>query len=160
MSEFHVIDLKIPEDLAGQRLDVALALLRQRPITDAFRCCIEAGQCWWCRLPLKPKYVVDPVSAVKCPHDRGKCRAPESPRETFRSPWCNEMGEPWVVDKKPVGAGVHPGPGNRSSTLPLQNALLEDPSLYRFRRAGIIRRLATRTPRLWVVARTPAAPPP
>ena len=26
-AEFHVIDLKIPEDLAGQRLDVALARL-------------------------------------------------------------------------------------------------------------------------------------
>jgi len=61
-----------------------------------------------------------------------------------------------IVVNKPAGLVVHPGAGNRSHTL--QNALLaHDPALARVPRAGLVHRLDKDTSGLLVVARTPEA---
>ena len=50
-AEFHVIDLKIPEELAGQRLDVAQARLLPDHSRTRIRGWIDAGQVLVGRLP-------------------------------------------------------------------------------------------------------------
>src|SRR5260221_9311610 len=63
-AEFHVIDLKIPEDLAGQRLDVALARLLPDHSRTRIRGWIDAGQVLVGRLPCKPRDVVEAGSQI------------------------------------------------------------------------------------------------
>src|SRR5260370_34368958 len=63
-AEFQVIDLKIPEDLAGQRLDVALARLLPDHSRTRIRSWIDAGQVLVGRLPCKPKDVEEAGSQV------------------------------------------------------------------------------------------------
>lgn len=61
-----------------------------------------------------------------------------------------------IVIDKPAGLVVHPGAGNRDSTM--QNALLHyDPNLAALPRAGIVHRLDKDTSGLLVIARTLAA---
>jgi 23S rRNA pseudouridine1911/1915/1917 synthase len=153
-AEFHVIDLKIPEDLAGQRLDVALARLLPDHSRTRIRGWIDAGQVLVGRLPCKPRDVVEAGSQVNVRMTVGAPQLGVLP-ENIPLTLVYEDRDVWVVDK-PVGLVVHPGAGNRSHTL--QNALLGmDPSLESIPRAGIIHRLDKDTSGLLVVARTPEA---
>src|ERR1700730_6738109 len=153
-AEFHVIDLKIPDDLAGQRLDVALARLLPEHSRTRIRGWIDAGQVLVGRLPCNPKDVVETGSQVNVRMTVEVPRPGVLP-ENIPLTLVYEDGDVWVVDK-PMGLVVHPGAGNRSHTL--QNALLGmDPSLESIPRAGIIHRLDKDTSGLLVVARTPEA---
>jgi 23S rRNA pseudouridine1911/1915/1917 synthase len=152
-AEFQLIDLEIPAELAGQRLDSALARLLPEHSRTRIKGWIEAGQVLVGRLPCKPRDVVAAGSRVSV-------RVTEEPRtdvlpETIPLSLLHEDGDVLVVDK-PVGLVVHPGAGNPNHTL--QNALLGfDPSLASLPRAGIIHRLDKDTSGLLVVARTPQA---
>ena len=147
--------LQASADLAGLRLDVALARLlpqysrsRLQRWIDASRVTVDGralqrrdrliGGEW---LVVQPEYLAD---------DRVEPGAPAVPlRIVHRDP-------AFFVFDKPAGLVVHPGAGNRSGTL--QNALLQlDPALARVPRAGIVHRLDKDTSGLLVVARTPAA---
>ena len=153
-AEFQEIDLQIPEDLAGQRLDSALARLMPEHSRTRIKTWIEAGQVKVGQLPCKPRDAVTPGSHV---HVRMTVEEPEGDvlPEAIPLTVVHEDKDILVVDK-PVGLVVHPGAGNRSHTL--QNALLgRDPKLAGIPRAGIIHRLDKDTSGLLVVARTPEA---
>lgn len=153
-AEFQEIDLRIPEELAGQRLDSALARLLPDHSRTRIKAWIEAGQVKVGRLPCKPRDVVTPGDHV---HVRMTVEEPEGDvlPEAIPLTVVHEDEDVLVLDK-PVGLVVHPGAGNRSHTL--QNALLgRDPALASIPRAGIIHRLDKDTSGLLVVARTPEA---
>jgi 23S rRNA pseudouridine1911/1915/1917 synthase len=154
MAEFQEINLQIPEELAGQRLDSALARLLPDHSRTRIKGWIEAGQVRVGSLPCKPRDVVAAGSQVQV---RMTVEEPEDDvlPESIPLTVLHEDREVLVVDK-PVGLVVHPGAGNRSHTL--QNALLgRDPALASLPRAGIIHRLDKDTSGLLVVARTPEA---
>jgi 23S rRNA pseudouridine1911/1915/1917 synthase len=150
-AEFHVIDLEIPKELAGQRLDSALAQLLPEHSRTRIKGWIDAGQVQVGRLPCKPRDVVNAGSRV---HVRMTLEAPATTvlPEAIALNLVHEDSDVFVIDK-PAGLVVHPGAGNPRHTM--QNALLgRDPSLAALPRAGIIHRLDKDTSGLLVVART------
>jgi len=153
MSPPEIHEFTLPESLAGERLDVALAQLLpqysrarlQRWIDDgrvriegvvpARRDPVRAGA----QVRIEAEFIADErVSA-------GEAAVP------FRV--VHRDAAIFVIDK-PAGLVVHPGAGISEGTL--QNALLKlDPKLARVPRAGIVHRLDKDTSGLLVVARTP-----
>ena len=153
-AEFQIVDLEIPEELAGQRLDSALARLLPDHSRTRIKGWIEAGQVQVGRLPCKPR---DTVAAGARVHVRMTLDEPQTEvlAESIPLSLVYEDADLLAVDK-PVGLVVHPGAGNPNHTL--QNALLgRHPELASLPRAGIIHRLDKDTSGLLVVARTPAA---
>src|SRR5271165_5989654 len=149
--EFHVIDLEIPQELAGQRLDSALARLLPQHSRTRIKNWIDAGRVQVGRLPCKPRDVVSAGSHV---HVRMRFEPPAGDvlPEAIALDLVHEDRDVLVIDK-PAGLVVHPGAGNPRHTL--QNALLGfDASLAALPRAGIIHRLDKDTSGLLVVART------
>jgi 23S rRNA pseudouridine1911/1915/1917 synthase len=153
-AEFHVIDLQIPAELAGERLDVALARLMPDHSRTRIRGWIDAGQVLVVGLRCKPRDVVQTGSSVTV---RMSVAAPSLKvlPESIPLELTHEDRDLLVINK-PAGLVVHPGAGNHEHTL--QNALLGmDPSLAGLPRAGIIHRLDKDTSGLLMVARTPEA---
>src|SRR6202789_3161428 len=54
-AEFQVLELEIPQELAGERLDIALARLLPAHSRTRIKAWIEAGQVQVGRLPAKPR---------------------------------------------------------------------------------------------------------
>lgn len=153
-AEFREIDLQIPPELAGRRLDSALAHLIPEHSRTRIKAWIAAGQVRVDRLPCKPRDVVAAGSQVRIRMTVDEPDGAVLP-ESIPLTAVYEDEDVLVVDK-PVGLVVHPGAGNRSHTL--QNALLgRDPALAGLPRAGIIHRLDKDTSGLLMVARTPQA---
>jgi 23S rRNA pseudouridine1911/1915/1917 synthase len=151
--EFRTHDLQIDGELAGLRLDQALARALPQYSRARLQSWIEAG-------------------AVRIdgqvPRARDKVHGGERVRiEARLEPETQVAAEALPVDvihkdrgifviNKPAGLVVHPGAGNASRTL--QNALLAlDPKLAVVPRAGLVHRLDKDTSGLMVVARTPEA---
>jgi 23S rRNA pseudouridine1911/1915/1917 synthase len=153
-AEFQVIDLKIPPELAGCRLDSALARLLPQHSRTRIKGWIEAGAVLVGRQRLRPR---DPVAAgarVRV-HMRPEEPNPKVLPEVIALRLAYEDADLLVIDK-PAGLVVHPGAGNPSHTL--QNALLGlDSALAKLPRAGLIHRLDKDTSGLLVVARTAEA---
>jgi 23S rRNA pseudouridine1911/1915/1917 synthase len=153
-AEFQIIEVEIPEELAGYRLDVALARLLPEHSRTRIRGWIDAGQASLGRLPLKPR---DRVSGgarvllrIAAPSQVVEAQAERMPLEVVF-----EDDDVRVINK-PAGLVVHPGAGNPRHTL--QNALLGlDPSAGKLPRAGIIHRLDKDTSGLLIIARTERA---
>jgi len=153
-AEFQSIDFEIPAELAGQRLDSALARLLPEHSRTRIKGWIEAGQVSVGRLPCKPRDLVETGSRINVRIAVAEPHTAVLP-ETIPLTLIHEDRDVLVVDK-PAGLVVHPGAGNPNHTL--QNALLGmDPSLASLPRAGIIHRLDKDTSGLLVVARTPEA---
>ncbi len=150
-AEFQVIDLEIPQELAGQRLDSALARLLPGHSRTRIKGWIDAGRVQVGALPCKPRDLVNAGSHVQVRMTVEPPPAEVLP-EAIALNVVHEDRDMWVVDK-PAGLVVHPGAGNRQHTL--QNALLgRDPSLAALPRSGLIHRLDKDTSGLLVVART------
>jgi len=153
-AEFQSVDLEIPAELAGQRLDSALARLLPEHSRTRIKGWIDAGQVLMGRLPCKPRDVVEAGVRI---HVRMSVAEPQTDvlPEAIPLTLLHEDRDVLVVDK-PVGLVVHPGAGNPNHTL--QNALLGmDPALASLPRAGIIHRLDKDTSGLLVVARSEKA---
>jgi 23S rRNA pseudouridine1911/1915/1917 synthase len=148
------IDLRVPAELSGLRLDQALARL----LPDYSR---SRLQDWVKRALVR----VDGASAA--PKDkvwggeRIEVRAEAGPEarafaaQAIALAIVHEDDHILVIDK-PAGLVVHPGSGNPDSTL--LNALLHHaPALAALPRAGIVHRLDKDTSGLLVVAKTLAA---
>jgi 23S rRNA pseudouridine1911/1915/1917 synthase len=152
--ELH--ELTVPAELAGERLDVALARLLPQYSRARLQRWIDGGrvQAGADTAPQRRRRLAVGerlrVEAEFAPDERvaaGEGRLP------FRV--VHRDAALLVIDK-PAGLVVHPGAGNRSGTL--QNALLAfDPALARVPRAGIVHRLDKDTSGLMLVARTPQA---
>jgi 23S rRNA pseudouridine1911/1915/1917 synthase len=153
-AEFQVLDLEIPQELAGLRLDSALARLLPEHSRTRIKGWIEAGQVQIGRLPAKPRDKVESGTRIRL-----TVSAPAPDHEVLPEAIALDVvfedAEVMVIDK-PAGLVVHPGAGNSRHTL--QNALLgKDPALAALPRAGIVHRLDKDTSGLLVIARTPRA---
>jgi 23S rRNA pseudouridine1911/1915/1917 synthase len=154
-AEFHVVDLTIPPELAGQRLDSALARLMPEHSRTRIKGWIEAGAVTVDRVACKPRDLIEAGSRVRVQTTIDAAAQPQVLPEAIALRVVHEDRDVWVIDK-PAGLVVHPGAGNPRHTL--QNALLGlDPKLAALPRAGLIHRLDKDTSGLLVVARTPEA---
>jgi 23S rRNA pseudouridine1911/1915/1917 synthase len=154
-TEFQVIDLTIPPDLAGQRLDSSLARLMPEHSRTRIKAWIEAGAVKVDRRACKPRDIVEAGSRVSVQTTLEEVAQPQILPEAIALRLIHEDRDVLVIDK-PAGLVVHPGAGNPRHTL--QNALLGlDSSLAALPRAGLIHRLDKDTSGLLVVARTPEA---
>jgi 23S rRNA pseudouridine1911/1915/1917 synthase len=150
--EFQVIDLTIPPEMAGQRLDSALARLMPEHSRTRIKGWIDAGAVRLDRVACKPRDLVEAGSRVQVQVTVDIVAQPQVLGEAIALKLVHEDRDVLVVDK-PAGLVVHPGAGNPRHTL--QNALLGfDPSLAALPRAGLIHRLDKDTSGLLVVART------
>ncbi len=153
-AEFQVIELEIPPELAGQRLDSALARLLPQHSRTRIKVWIEEGAVLVGRQRLRPRDLVEAGNRVRLQMKAEEPQFPVQP-ETIALRLAYEDADLLVIDKA-AGLVVHPGAGNTSHTL--QNALLGlDASLGKLPRAGLIHRLDKDTSGLLVVARTPEA---
>jgi 23S rRNA pseudouridine1911/1915/1917 synthase len=151
-AEFHVIDLTIPPEMAGRRLDSALAGLMPEHSRTRIKGWIEAGAVTVGRSACRPKDIVEAGSRVRVQMTRDQVAEPQVLPEAIALALVHEDRDVLVIDK-PAGLVVHPGAGNPRHTL--QNALLGlDPKLAALPRAGLIHRLDKDTSGLLVVART------
>lgn len=154
-AEFQVIDLTIPPEMAGQRLDSALARLMPEHSRTRIKGWIEAGAVLVGRKACKPRDIMEAGSRVRVQMTTAEAAQPQVLPEAIALRLVHEDADVLVIDK-PAGLVVHPGAGNPRHTL--QNALLGlDPSLAALPRAGLIHRLDKDTSGLLVVARTPQA---
>jgi 23S rRNA pseudouridine1911/1915/1917 synthase len=153
-AEFQVIDLEIPEELAGLRLDSALARLMPEHSRTRIKGWIEEGAVQVGRRQLRPRDLVEAGARIRVQMTAEE-RQPEVLPESIALRVVHQDAEVLVIDK-PAGLVVHPGAGNPRHTL--QNALLGlDPSLARLPRAGLIHRLDKDTSGLLVIARSAEA---
>jgi 23S rRNA pseudouridine1911/1915/1917 synthase len=154
-AEFQVIDLTIPPEMAGQRLDSVLARLMPEHSRTRIKGWIDAGAVRLDRGACKPRDLVEAGSRVRVQVTIDPVAEPSVLPEAIALRLVHEDRDVLVVDK-PAGLVVHPGAGNPRHTL--QNALLGfDPALAALPRAGLIHRLDKDTSGLLVVARTPEA---
>jgi 23S rRNA pseudouridine1911/1915/1917 synthase len=154
-AEFQVIDLQIPAEMAGQRLDSVLARLMPEHSRTRIKGWIEAGAVRVDRAACKPRDMVEAGSRVRVQMTPDEVAQPQVLPEPIALCRIHEDADVLVIDK-PAGLVVHPGAGNPRHTL--QNALLGlDPKLAALPRAGLIHRLDKDTSGLLVVARTPEA---
>jgi 23S rRNA pseudouridine1911/1915/1917 synthase len=154
-AEFQVVDLTIPPELAGLRLDSALARLMPEHSRTRIKGWIAAGSVKVDRVARKPRDIVAAGSRVRVQMRVAEVAEPEVLPEAIALSLIHRDSDLLVIDK-PAGLVVHPGAGNPRHTL--QNALLGlDPDLAALPRAGLIHRLDKDTSGLLVVARTPQA---
>jgi 23S rRNA pseudouridine1911/1915/1917 synthase len=154
-AEFQVIELEIPQELAGYRLDSALARLLPEHSRTRIKGWIDAGQVRVGRLALRPRDKVHGGARVRVRVGAPSGAVVSAEPEAIPLEVMFEDDEVLVINK-PAGLVVHPGAGNPRHTL--QNALLgRDAGLEALPRAGIVHRLDKETSGLLVVARTAVA---
>jgi 23S rRNA pseudouridine1911/1915/1917 synthase len=140
----------MPEDVAGKRLDQALAQLFPQYSRSRLTQWVKDGRVLVDGEVLKPKDKVlggEEVSLEPEVEADTQFQAEDIPLNIVYE------DEAILVINKPPGLVVHPAAGNWSGTL--QNGLLfHDPELAKVPRAGIVHRLDKETSGLMVVART------
>jgi 23S rRNA pseudouridine1911/1915/1917 synthase len=142
--------LTIPLEMAGQRLDQALAELLGDYSRTRIKEWIDAGQVRVNGTKLRPKDKVLGGEGVEI--DAAVPVVADVAPQAIELDIVHQDRQVVVINK-PVGLVVHPGAGNAAGTL--QNALLHfDPKLAQVPRAGIVHRLDKDTSGLMVVART------
>jgi 23S rRNA pseudouridine1911/1915/1917 synthase len=149
--EFRTHNLELPPDVAGLRLDQALARALPQYSRARLQAWIEAGAVQVDgRAPrARDRVIGGERISVEARLEREVAVEPDAIPLTI----VHEDGALMIVDK-PAGLVVHPGAGNARRTL--QNALLAyDPELALVPRAGIVHRLDKDTSGLLAIARTP-----
>jgi len=148
------VRVTIPLEMAGLRLDQALARLLPRESRSRLARLIEEGHVTVDGRRLPPRGKVrsgEAVEVVLAPRPADEASHPEP----IELPVIHEDEDLLVVDK-PAGLVVHPGSGHRSGTM--LNALLHHaPGTAALPRAGIVHRLDKDTSGLLVVAKNEAA---
>jgi len=147
--------LTATHDMAGLRLDQALARLLPQHSRSRLKGWIEAGQ-----VSVNGNAVTEPKSKLRGGEALVVTELPAASDSSFSAEEIAlsivyEDAALLVIDKPP-GLVVHPGSGNWSGTL--LNALLHHvPAQAALARAGIVHRLDKDTSGLMVVAKTPEA---
>jgi len=148
--KFQTHRLEFPAELAGRRLDQALAALLPQYSRTRIQRWIDEGAVRVNGLAPRARDVVvgGEAATVEARLADETSIAPENlPLDIVH------QDAAIIVIHKPPGVVVHPGAGNREHTL--QNALLaHDPKLRRVPRAGLVHRIDKDTSGLLVVART------
>jgi len=146
-------ELKVDSEMAGERLDRALARTLPEYSRTRLQAWIRAGRVQVDGRPARAKETLTEGQSLVL--------------EASVEPVIGDAPEPIALDivhedealivlNKPPGLVVHPGAGNRRGTL--VNALLHhEPALSHLPRAGLVHRLDKGTSGLLVVARTTAA---
>jgi 23S rRNA pseudouridine1911/1915/1917 synthase len=149
----QTLSFTVPEDLAGSRLDQALARLHPEVTRSQWQQWIDDGRVRLDgRAPKKrDRLAGGEIVAVEVPPPRESGHTAEAiPLDVVHE------DKTILLINKPPGLVVHPGAGNPQGTL--LNALLHHaPKLARLPRAGIVHRLDKDTSGLMVVAKTEAA---
>jgi 23S rRNA pseudouridine1911/1915/1917 synthase len=153
LGEGDAVVIEVPADLAGMRLDQALARLLPQHSRNRLKAWIESGDVPVAGATVLPRHKLAGGESIAV---RERAAPPGADAaEAMPLPIAYE-DEAIVVVDKPAGLVVHPGAGNRSGTL--LNALLHHlPALAALPRAGIVHRLDKDTSGLMVVAKTPQA---
>jgi 23S rRNA pseudouridine1911/1915/1917 synthase len=148
--KFQTHRLEFPPELAGRRLDQALATLLPQYSRTRIQRWIEEGAVRVNGLAPRARDVVvggEAATLEARQADETAIAAEDLPLDIVH------QDAAIIVIDKPAGVVVHPGAGNREHTL--QNALLaHDPKLRRVPRAGLVHRIDKDTSGLLVVART------
>lgn len=148
MSDPETLEAAIPHELAGKRLDQALALMFPEYSRSRLSQWVKEGKVQVDEKTLKPRETVlggELVIILPEVEPSEQCEAEDIPLDILYED--NTL----IVLNKPAGLVVHPAAGNRTGTL--QNALLHhDPALATVPRAGIVHRLDKETSGLMVVA--------
>ena len=147
------LQIIIPERMAGERLDLALAEMLPELSRSKITNCIKSGHALISLKPFKPKDKVignEIVDLTIIKNGNNNWHAEDIPINVIYE------DEDIIVINKQAGVVTHPGPGNWGGTL--ANALLNyDPKLKSLDRAGIVHRLDKNTSGLMVVARNQKA---
>jgi len=147
----RIIELIIPQNCAGLRLDQALARL----LLDQSRARLQA----WI---LKERVTIDDLKANSKKKVWGgekiKIKPPQHPTETTHAAEAIKLDivyedQALIIINKPAGMVVHPGSGNWQGTM-LNGLLHHAAQLDGIPRAGIVHRLDKNTSGLLVVAKT------
>jgi 23S rRNA pseudouridine1911/1915/1917 synthase len=148
------VERLIPPELAGLRLDQALARLFPEHSRTRLQTWVRDGRVTVDAARVDVKRKVWGGERVALAHERPATDAACRPQPIALA-IVHEDAALLVVDK-PAGLVVHPGHGNRDGTL--ANALVHHaPQLAAVPRAGIVHRLDKDTSGLLVVAKTPEA---
>ena len=149
--EFRRHALALPAQLAGLRLDQALARVLPQYSRARLQSWIEAGAVEVDGRRLRAR---DKVLGGERVHVEARLEVREDVAAEALPLQVVHEDRALIVINKPAGLVVHPGAGNARHTL--QNALLAfDPKLALVPRAGLVHRLDKDTSGLLVVARTP-----
>jgi 23S rRNA pseudouridine1911/1915/1917 synthase len=148
--KFQTHRFDLPPDLAGRRLDQALAQLLPQYSRTRIQRWIEEGAVLINGLGVRARDVVtggeSATVEARLPPESGVA-AEKLPLDIVH------QDAQLLIINKPPGMVVHPGAGNREHTL--QNALLaHDAKLKRVPRAGLVHRIDKDTSGLLAVART------
>ncbi|MBB3332644.1 23S rRNA pseudouridine1911/1915/1917 synthase [Halomonas campaniensis] len=153
MSQTLEAQQRVPDAMAGLRLDQAAAELFADHSRERLKAWIKSGELTVDGNPARPKdkvYGGEQLQLAAEVEDDTRFEPQEIPLAVV-----HEDDEVLVIDK-PAGLVVHPAAGNPDGTL--LNALLHHcPSLAGVPRAGIVHRLDKDTTGLMVVAKTLAA---
>lgn len=153
MDKTENIELTIPAEMAGRRLDQALAELLPDFSRARLQQCIKQGKVKVDNGSLRAKDKIHGGEKIQLEMvfaQQVEWQAEPMPLDIVFE------DEAIIVVNKPAGLVVHPGSGNPAGTL--VNALLHHaPELEQVARGGIIHRLDKDTTGLMVVARTPVA---
>ena len=146
-----IIDLIVPNELAGERLDVALAKLLPQYSRSRLASWIKKGAVTVNRSPSIAKHKLIGTEQIKIICDA-------TPEETSFRPQIIHLNIVYedthlLVLNKPPDLVVHPAAGNWSHTL-LNGLLHYHQELHHLPRAGIVHRLDKNTSGLMVVAKT------
>ncbi len=148
--KFQTHHLELPAQMAGRRLDQALAQLLPQYSRTRIQHWIEAGAVRVNGLAPRARDCVvggELATVEAVIEEDTRVAAEDLPLDIVH------QDPSIIVLNKPAGLVVHPGAGNRSHTL--QNALLaHDRGLSRVPRAGLVHRIDKDTSGLLVVART------
>jgi len=141
--------LRVPDELAGLRLDQALARMLPEHSRSRLQEWVKSALITVDGAPAVPKDKVwgGERIEVRAPPDPDTCAPQAIPLRVMY-----EDAQILVVDK-PAGLVVHPGSGNQDGTL-LNALLYHAPALAALPRAGIVHRLDKDTSGLLVVAKT------
>lgn len=145
-----VLEATIPDELAGLRLDQALARLFPAYSRSRLKAWILDGAVWVDGEILRPRDGVSGGEAVTIEP------ASEAPVANRPEPMEFDVvleDEAFLVINKPAGLVIHPGAGNPGGTL-MNGLLYRFPELGALPRAGIVHRLDKDTTGLLIVGRT------
>ena len=154
IDEEDFISLEIPMEMAGERLDKALAGSLPDYSRNRLKTWVEAGAVMVDGKVTKARFLLRGGESIKV-------FPQEMPEQFAFSPEDIPLevvyeDESLIVVNKPPGLVVHPAAGNWSGTL-LNGLLYRYPELKSLPRAGIVHRLDKDTSGLMVVARTAQA---
>lgn len=146
-----LLTAEVPDDLAGRRLDAVCAQLFDAYSRSRLQTWIDAGRLQVDGVPVtKPRHPVEAGSVLTLDAEPEPDTTVEAQDIALDVVYADKD---IAIIHKPAGLTVHPGAGQRASTL--QNALLfHYPQTAAVPRAGIVHRLDKDTSGLLVVALT------